>query len=255
MVTDSQGGVSVVREGKASSATLAAELAPPARVELAEGARLSLLELASGDELLLVGPATAEVKAGGIEATPRERLSRRATKLGPVKVREGALTRAAMILRNAPQIERLPLLAPVNGVLLETRPRFRWAAVDGVGPYRFELTDEKGGTLHEARVAATEVSLPDTVELKDGTTYAWEVSARRPDGVRFASFAEFSIAPKEVRERAVSLRPAPDAPVSAWTSYALWLDSQSLAGEARSAWAAVARLRPGDEMARKLATQ
>jgi len=253
MVTDVQGGVSIVRDGTTTAATLAAELSPPARIELKPGARLSVLDLASGDELTMTGPATADVRATGIETTPPGMLARKTTRIGPVKVREGGLTQAAIVLRASPPIERLPLLALSNTVTLETRPVFRWAAVEGVGPYRFELADDKGTVLHETRTQATELTLPEGLALARERAYTWEVSARRPDGVRFVTFGDFTVAPAATRERAIALRPDGAAPISAWTGYALWLDGQGLADEARAVWQRVAKERPDDPMAKKLA--
>src|SRR5687768_7595513 len=75
MVTDVQGSVSIVKGGKSTAPTLAAELSPTTRIEVKDGARLAMIELSSGDELLLVGPATAEVRAQGLEATPKDKLA------------------------------------------------------------------------------------------------------------------------------------------------------------------------------------
>jgi len=253
MVTDVQGAVSIVRDGAVAAPTLAAELSAATRIELKEGARLSLIDLSSGDELVMTGPATAEVRAGGIETTPRDKLARKSTPIGPVRVREGGLTQAAIVLRASRPIERLPLLNLTNTATLETRPTFRWAPVDGVGPYRFELADDRGTVLHEARTDSTELTLPEGIALVRERSYTWEVSARRPDGVRFVTFADFTVAPAAVRERAIALRPDAAAPISAWTAYALWLDGQGLADEARIVWRRVAKERPDDPMVRKLA--
>ena len=253
MVTDVQGAVSIVRDGAASAPTLATELSAATRIELKEGARLSLLDLSSGDELVMTGPATAEVRTNGIETTPRDKLARKSTRIGPVRVREGGLTQAAIVLRASRPIERLPLLNLANTATLETRPTFRWAAVDGVGPYRFELADDRGTVLHEARTDMTELTLPEGIALARERSYTWEVSARRPDGVRFVTFSDFSVAPAAVRERAIALRPDAVAPISAWTAYALWLDGQGLADEARTVWRRLAKERPDDPMVRKLA--
>ncbi len=253
MVTDVQGAVSINRGGASAVATLAAELSAPMRIELKAGAKLSMLELSSGDELLLAGPATAEVKMGGIESTPRDRLVRKSTKVGQVRVREGGLTQAAIVLRAAPPIERLPLLNLSNTATLEMRPTFRWAGVEGAGPYRFELSDENGKVLHVQKTEATELVLPAGIALSDARVYTWEVSARRPDGVRFSSFADFSLATRALRERAIALRADADAPVTEWMIYALWLDGQGLVDAARAAWRRVAKDRPDDPMAKKLA--
>ena len=253
MVTDVQGPVSIVRQGTAIGAILAAEVPAASRIEVGVNGRLSLLELSSGDELQLTGPVKVEVRATGVEADPRDRLARKSTRIGPIRVREEGLTRAAFVLRSSAPIERLPLVSPANTVTLQTRPRFRWKAVEGVGPYRFELTDEKGSTLHEIRTESTELSLPEGMALVEGGRYSWEVSARRPDGIRFSSFTDFSVASRAARERADAVRPARGAPVSEWTAYAVWLDGEGLAEEARGVWVEVARARPDDPMARKLA--
>lgn len=253
MVTDVQGPVSIVRGGIALAPTVAAELSAAMRIEVREGGRLVLLELASGDELQLSGPATAEVRGTAIEADPKGKLTRKTTRVGPVKVREGGLAQAAVVLRATQQIQRLPLLSLTNTATMEISPAFRWAPVDGVGPYRFELADDKGKVLHEARTEATQMVLPDSVSLAEGKAYTWEVSARRSDGVRFSSFGDFTIATKDLRDRARELRPQASAGMSEWAAYALWLDGQSLADEARGVWRQLAKDRPDDPMLKALA--
>jgi hypothetical protein len=97
------------------------------------------------------------------------------------------------------------------------------------------------------------LKLPAGLQLQPGAGYTWEVSTRTPDGRRYVSAGDFSVASAELRERAVALRPPADAPVSERVAYAVWLAQMELRDEARRYWRALSQERPDDAGLKALA--
>lgn len=253
MVTDVAGAVKLTAPKGPLTAGIAAELPADSKIEVPAGGKLVVLLMATGDEYTLSGPMTAQIRADGLAGTPTDRLTRRASAVGTVKLRPEGLSQAAVTLRAARRPEVLPLLSASNTTVLEPRPLFRWKPVEGAGPYRFELQDSAGTVLHEARTEATELRLPESVTLAEGKAYTWEVSTRKSNGAPFASFGDFTVATSALRAEAARLRPAAGAPVSDRASYALWLASQELNDEARAVWRQLAAERPDDARLKALA--
>ena len=244
MVTDLSGTVKLAGSRGALPSSIATELPADARIEVAAGGRVVVLVLATGDEYTLSGPVNAQVRADGLAGTPAERLARRTSPVGKVKLKGEGLAQAAVTLRSSKRQETLPLLSLAGTVTLEPRPIFRWSPVEGVGPYRFELQDANGAVLHEARTEATEVRLPESIALVDAKAYTWEVTARQANDMRFANFGDFTVATARLRAEAARLKPPQGAGVSERVAYAAWLASQDLNDEARAAWAQLAAERP-----------
>jgi hypothetical protein len=255
MVTDLSGAVKLTGAKGNLPAGIASELPADARIEVPAGGKLVVLVLATGDEFTLAGPVTAQVKADGISGTPTDKLTRRASSVGKVRLKSDGLTQAAVTLRSARRPETLPLLALAGTVTLETRPTFRWKAVEGAGPYRFELQDASGTVLHEGRTDGTELKLPESVSLADGKAYTWEVSTRQANGARFSNFGDFTVASAALRAEAARLKPDAGAPISERVGYATWLASQDLNDEARALWRALSAERPDDATLKALASR
>lgn len=253
MITDLAGAVKVSVPAGAVPAGLAAEIPADARIDVPAGGKLVVLVLATGDEFTLSGPVTAQAKADGLSGTPAERLVRKASSVGKVKLKSDRLVQAAVTLRASRRPEALPLLSASGTTVLDAKPVFRWKAIEGATAYRLELQDGAGKLLHEARVEATELRLPDGVKLEDGKTYSWEVSTRQANGAAYASFGDFTVATGALREQAAKLKPAAGAPVSERVAYAAWLGSQELNDEARAAWQQLSRERPDDPQLKALA--
>lgn len=244
MVTDVSGPVKLTGSRGELPAGIATELPADARIDVAAGGRVVVLVLSTGDEFTLSGPASAQVKADGLAGTPAGQLARRASAVGKVKLRGEGLAQAAVTLRAAKRQETLPLRSLAGTVTLDNRPVFRWAPVEGAGPYRFELQDANGAVLHEARTEATEVRLPESIALVDGKAYTWEVTARQANGLRYSNFGDFTVASAALRGQAARLRPAAGAGISERVAWATWLASQDLNDDARAAWAQLAAERP-----------
>lgn len=89
---------------------------------------------------------------------------------GPPRLRDAAVT-----ITGAPQP-----LTPIGGV---PRAReFTWASVPGAGRYRVTLFSPEGDALWQAPTSATTIMLPDSVGLRPGVTYYWQVRAEAAFG-------------------------------------------------------------------------
>ena len=251
MVTDVSGKVSGPGE-----VTIMAEIAADTRMQVEPGAQLTVIYMKSGEEYAFSGPAQIQFRAGGPQvlrgAQPQKRASPLA-KAGNVRIRPVAVTQAAFVMRSARPSVRIKLLTLSGTKTLELSPEFRWMELAPGLAYRFELTDDTGRSLQEAHVRGAVLKLPDSVQLREGITYTWEVSARTPDGRRYVSAGDFSVASPALRTEAESLRPAEGSSVSDRVAYAAWLDNAQLKDEARLYWRALAAERPDDARLKALA--
>ena len=95
----------------------------------------------------------------------------------------------------APPITAAPApqaLAPVGHV--SRAEKLRWTPVEGADRYRVTLFDEDGSVRYEAEQADTSVTLPPSVTLVPGRTYAWRVDARLGfDRWASSELVEFSV--------------------------------------------------------------
>jgi hypothetical protein len=160
-----------------------------------------------------------------------------------------------MVMRSFGSGARIKLLNLYKTHTLETQPEFRWQPLQEGVKYQVEITDDTGRTLQESQVDAPSFKLPPGVALKEGVPYSWVVSARLPDGRKYSSSADFTLAPAAVRTQAESLRPAPSAPLSTRIAYAAWLDQMELKDEARKYWQAASTERPDDPRLKSLTEQ
>jgi hypothetical protein len=253
MVTDLSGGVKVTGAKGSLPPGIATELPVDAQIDVAAGGKVVVLVLSTGDEFTLSGPVNARVRADGLTGTPAERLAKRQSGVGKVRLKGEGLAQAAVTMRSSKRPEMVPLLSLSGTVTLETRPTFRWSPVAGAGPYRFELQDASGAMLYEARTEAAQLRLPDSIALVEAKAYTWEVSTRQANGMRFSNFGDFTVAPAALRAEAARLKPAAGSSMSERVAYATWLASQELADEARATWAQLAAERPDTPQFKALA--
>jgi len=258
MVTDLQGKASVTSDSRTRELTILGELEAGARVELAAGATLVALYLDAGDEYVFKGPASIAFRSGQPEVVKGAKAEKRNPALGKggkdIRIKPVGMAQGAIVMRSF-RAARIKLQNLHGTRTLETQPEFRWQELQPGLQYQFDLTDDTGRTLHEAQVAGTSFKLPASVQLKDGTTYTWEIAARLPDGRKYSSSGDFSVAPADLRGQADALRPAPSAPLSARIAYAAWLDQMELKDEARKYWRAASSERPEDPRLKALAGQ
>jgi hypothetical protein len=257
MVTDLEGKATTSADAGSPNLTILAELQAGAQVQLAAGATLVALYFDAGDEYVFKGPAAIVFGPAKPEVVSGEKPEKRSPPLGragkDVRIKPVGMAQAAIVMRGSHPNARIQLLNLHQTRTLESRPEFRWQELQPGLKYAFRLSDDTGRTVFEAQVGVTSFKLPAGVQMKDGVPYMWEVSARLPDGRKYASSADFVIAPADLRAQAEALRPAGTAPLSSRVAYAAWLDQVDLRDEARRYWQAAAAERPEDPRLKSLA--
>jgi hypothetical protein len=258
MVTDLQGRATVASpDGKKRDLGILAELDAGAKVELAAGATLVALYLDAGDEYLIKGPSAIEFRAGGPEVPSGAKPEKRSLSLGKggkdIRIKPVGVTQGAMVMRTVRPEARIRLLTLNKTHTLDSAPEFRWSALQPNLKYGFELSDETGRMVYEAKVDGTSLRLPVDMALTSGKPYSWEVTARLPDGRKYSSSADFAVADGTLRARAEALRPPASAALATKIAYAAWLDSAELKDEARKYWKEAATQRPDDARLKELA--
>jgi hypothetical protein len=229
-----------------------------ARVQVEPGGGLVVIYLKSGDEYTFSGPAQIQFRAAGPQVLSGAAPQKRSSPLGKgnnVTIKPVAVTQAAFVMRSSRPTARIKLLTLSGTKTLDASPEFRWQEVEPGVRYRFELTDDTGGSLHEVEVRKSSFKLPDSVQLREGVGYTWEVSARTPDGRRYVSAGDFTIATPQLRAEANALRPGAGTPVSQRVAFAAWLEQMELKDEARKYWRVLAAERPEDARLKALAVE
>jgi hypothetical protein len=259
MVSDLDGRATLVAGTARTPLSMLAELEPNAQVELGAGARMVALYLDGSGEYLVNGPALVAMRAQqpqSIKGAPAQKRAVLGGKAGAeVRLKSAGAVQGALVMRSAGPKGRIRLLNPSGTRTVEASPEFRWQFEAAGVTYRFELLDETGKLLYETDLAGTSVSLPATVALAENAPYTWTVSTRLPDGRKYSSTSDFSIAPASVRQQVASLRPERSAPVSDRVAYAAWLEQLELKDEARKVWRALAAERPQDARLESLARE
>jgi CHAT domain-containing protein len=257
MVTDLTGKAVLQGAHGKVNLTMLTEIAGDARVQLDGGARLTAIYLGSGDEYVFSGPAQIQFRAAAPQvlsgAAPQKRASAPAKSGKQVTIRLSSVTQAGLVMRSHRTTGRIPLLTLVGTRTLESSPEFRWRETSPGTRYSFKLADSLGKPLYEAEVEGTVFRLPAPVQLKENTVYTWEISAPFPDGRRYVSTGDFSLASGDLRAQAEALKPAADAPVAERVLYAVWLEREELRDEAKKYWKALLAERPDDATLQALA--
>ena len=234
---------------------LLTEIESDVQVQLDDKARLAVLYFASGEEFALRGPALIQFKAAAPEALSGNPPEKRAggNKGDPgLRIKPGGVTQAAVRMRTSVEGPKLRLLRLSDTVTLETHPKFRWTKLEPELEYRFELTDDTGRILYEAKATGRSLKLPASVELKPNTLYTWELSTRLRNGTKYNSAGDFTLATPELREQVERMRPAEEATVSELVAFALWLEQVDLKDEARKYWGKARAQRPDDSRLKAL---
>ena len=237
--------------------TLLGEIATDARVKLDDKARLVVVYYSSGAEFTLRGPAVVQFKAAEPQAISGNPPEKRATPLQAsakdVKLKPGGLARAAYMMMGAPTFLKLVGLSDTK--ILDTRPEFRWTAVEPVENFEVRIMKEAGGVIYSTQTTATSVSLPAEVALVPDARYTWKVSARLRDGTSASAIGEFTVAPADLRAQVDAVRPAESAALSQKIAFALWLEQVELRDEARKYWEVARSQRPNDAQLEALAAK
>ena len=107
----------------------------------------------------------------------------------------------------------------------------------------------------EQKVNGESYKLPDSVQLKPGSTYTWLLDTTLADGKKYSNAGDFTIAAADLRADVESVRPAANASLSERVTYAAWLDQLQFHDEARKYWKELAAARSGDANLNQLAGQ
>lgn len=259
MVTDVSGKAVLQGASGKAEITILSEIATDDRLQLEAGARVTAIYLKSGDEYTFTGPAQIQFRAAAPQVLSGAQPQRRASPLRKggkdVTIKPMGVTQAAFVMRSGRPTARIKLLTLSGTRTLDASPEFRWQELEAGARYRFELTDDTGRSLHDADLESTSLKLTPSVQLREGVTHTWEISARLADGRRYVSAGDFSIAPADLRSQVELLRPAPGAPVSERVAFAAWLEQVELRDEARKYWKALAAERPEDAKLKTLAAE
>ena len=256
IVTDLQGKASLTYQGRTTDATIASVIEAGTQLQLAANASMVVLYFEPGAEFALRGPAQVTFRSNQPESTSGAAAQRRNPAAGPpIRIKPVGVGQGAFVMRSVSTVARIRLLSASGTRVLETQPEFRWQEPQGALRYQVEIADDTGRLLHDAVVDGAALSLPAGLQLREGMSYSWAVSTRLPDGRKYSSTGEFSVANADLRSQAAALRLAVDASVSSRVAYALWLDQAELRDEARKLWRVLAAERPEDEQLKALAAR
>ena len=245
MVTEVSGDVELLRDGKADSLRLLAELEPKAVVRLKKGARAVILYLKNGDQYALSGPGTFTLAPAGPLG---EKQSGAPIRLGPVVGKNGKpmqfknenLSQAGMVMRGLGK-RPIPAKRPVGAVILAAPALFEWEAIGREVDYEFVLKDEKGDTLFSRVLPENKLYLPEDIAFDAGTAYRWSVSARDVNSARYSSVYTFRVATSDTRAEFDNFYPQDTATVAGRVAFTAWLESKGLSDEAKQYWAALSK--------------
>ena len=259
MVTDLQGKATMTGDGRTREVTILAELDAGAQVQLAAGATLVALYLDAGDEYAFKGPASIVFKPGQPDVTSGAKPEKRSPSLGKggkdIRIKPVGMAQGAMVMRSFKAGARIRMLSLHGTRTLDTQPEFRWQELQPGLKYQFEITDDTGRSVHETQLDVTSYRLPAGLQLKENSPYTWEITARLPDGRKYSTSGDFSIASADLRAQATALRPASSASLSTRVAYAAWLEQMELRDEARKYWKDLAVERPAEPRLKALATE
>ncbi|MEO8543527.1 MAG: hypothetical protein ABI434_08090 [Burkholderiaceae bacterium] len=254
MVTDLQGKATIIDASKSFDASIYADIEAGTQIQLQGNAKLSVLYLEGGNEYSFRGPAEIAFKASQPEMISGAQPEKRSPSLSPgVRIKAIGMNQGAIVLRGSAGGTRIKLQSASGTRVMATQPEFRWQEPQPGLKYHVEIADDTGRSLYDAQVEANSFTLPPALQLKDGQSYTWEVSARLPDGRKYSSVGVFSVATDELRTQALALRVDDSASVSSRVIYAAWLDQVELKDEARKYWRALLAERPEDARLKALA--
>ena len=185
-------------------------------------------------------PSMRSLEAGHVEA---------AKNFEPVQRRKLALATVHMRAIPRPQII---IDGPANTSIYTIAPILAWSALPDVSNYRVIVSEASGGIHLDQSVSSNTLTL-DKRPLKRGTSYEWRVEAKLPTGEFLAAKAEFSVLDAARARRIESVQPAANAPFSDRVLFAVQLQTENLAYDAKREWNSLSAEHPEDETLRQWA--
>lgn len=258
MVTDVAGSVSVGESGKAQSAALLSYVEPGAVLRVASGARVALTFLSRPIEVTLSGPSEATVGNDGVTvqkgAAPAIRTLAAARSDAARNFQSAQRDRVALATVQMRSLAppRIQIEGPANTTVSSTSPVLSWTAPEGARDTRIVVNDALGRPVVDRRVSGSSLALSES-PLAYGASYTWRVESKGPSGESLSANAPFSVIDAEQATRLAASKPSSDAPFSERLLFALQLQSQGLAYEAKREWRALSAERPDDAALRQMA--
>lgn len=240
LVSDVSGNVIVKTSSGSSPAKLLATIPLGARIDLPEGAKLSMIYVAKGDEYKLSGPGSYQVEASSPQTisggTPAKQASLGGA-LNGKRIRSENVAQATLTMRGIKKVRpSLEPLTPSGSITLADPLQLHWREPVAGLAYQVQLIDSQNSVLVSKEVMGNSFTLPQEIQLDSGSYYVWNLSTTIPDGSLVTSSAKFRVASNETREQAAKLRPGKNGSVSERVAYGLWLEGENFANEARLVW-------------------
>lgn len=249
MVTD------LVGKAKSGEATLAllANLEEGRELDLAEGSRLTAIDLGNGREYSLRGPGRYKVESGGLrvlKGPPVEVATVPGAQLPSAKATTQRLAQASFVMRDVRQATGAE--SPARHLIAVLPATLRWESVPGANVYHVAINDEQGLKLFAAHSANPELALPPGLVQPD-RRYRWRVEARAGERLLADIGQMFTLADAATIERLASARAAAGSDFARRVLYALQLREVGADSDARAEWQLLASERPDDPRLRELA--
>ena len=240
LVSDVSGNVLVKTSSGSSPAKLLAAIPLGARIDLPEGAKLSVIYVAKGDEYKLSGPGSYQVDASSPQTISGNAPAKQASLGGALngkRIRAENVAQATLTMRGIKKVRPiLEPLTPSSAVTLADPLQLHWREPVAGLSYQVQLIDSQNKVLFSKEVTGNTFTLPQEIQLASGSYYVWNLSTTIPDGSLVTSSAKFRVASNETREQAAKLRPGKNGSVSERVAYGLWLEGENFANEARLVW-------------------
>lgn len=254
MVTDLQGKASIQQGNLVEDLVLTAELAPGRKVQVAAGARLTLVSFGTGDQIHVTGPAAFTLDGEGRARGPKQRIQ--VVPVKGVKLQEalkpGGLAQASLVMRASWEGD-IAMLQPGSAAVLEPFHRFAWAGAGEGAHYTFTLKDSQGRDVASVATQEPAYHLPANQSLLAGATYTWSITAEPREGTPRRAQGTFKVLSLPQRGLLLNLRALGRSSFSLRLAYAAALQQFGLQEEAKAEWRALRQERPGDPVLKAFA--
>ena len=243
MVTDVAGHVSL---GGQAQIRLMDGLEARGTLTLGRGARVALLDLATGVEEVFLGPCRFQLDGQGRAHGAKPAVIRRgAAARGPLRLRPETLVLAGVPMRGdeaPPDPARLEVAA-LGPTVLEASPLLTWKVPGPGARTQFRLYDAAGTILLETDLEGNSFRLPALAPEK---THTWVLEAKVPGHAPQVASGTLRLLGLTTQAQLEQARPPTGAAFSERLVYAALLDDLGLKGEAQRYWQVLAAERPGD---------
>lgn len=240
LVSDVSGNVVFKTDAGSSPAKLLAAIPLGAKIDLPEGAKLSMIYIEKGDEYKLSGPGSYRVEAAAPQTISGGAPAKGKTigaALNGKRIRSENVAQATLTMRGMKKARpSLEPLIPSGCIVLADPPQLRWREPANGLAYQIQLIDSQNLVLVSKEVTGGAFTIPSEIPLASGGYYLWSVSTTMADGSIVTSSAQFRVASNEIREQAAKLRPSKDGSASDRIIYGIWLEFENLAYDAHLVW-------------------